>query len=192
MLGLLRFPNFAEPLVAGFALADLAHLSVKVFEALSLRVGRNFDGALFWDERDLIVSVFIRRAVEHGTNLLADGHLVCPPVGIEQNAVAVFCGAIRERDEQHFAVVAKYLFDLAFHGNAAFEFELRLLAFGDLSFFPFADRRPESFLMIIDSVSGQLFLLERERSLAGSPQINGLSLFVRHHFGEYTADLQPR
>ena len=129
-----------------------------------------FDGAFFWNERDLIVGVLVGCAVEHGGNPFADRHVVGSPIRIEQNAVAVFRTAIRESNKQQFAVAAKYFVDLSFHDNAAFDFELRLLAFSDLSFFPFADRRPESFLMIIDSVSGQLFLLERERSLSGRPQ----------------------
>src|SRR5437660_4889658 len=109
MLGLLRFPNFGEPLVAGLALTDLAHLCVKVFEALPFRIGRNFDGALFRNERDLIVGVFVGGAVEDRGNPFAHRHVVSSPIWIEQNAVAVFRTAIRESDEQQFAVLAEYL-----------------------------------------------------------------------------------
>src|SRR6266496_3958193 len=154
MLGLLRLPNFAEPLVTRLALADLAHLCVKVFEALSLCVGWNFDGALFWNECDLIVGVLVGCAVEHRGNPFADRHVVGSPIRIEQNAVAIFGTAIRESDKQQFAVAAKYLVDLSFHGNAAFEFELRFLALGNFGLLPFADGRTESVLVIIDSVTG--------------------------------------
>src|SRR6266480_4638382 len=98
MFGLLRFPNFPEPLVAGFTFTDLANLRAKIFEALPLLVGRNFDRALFRNERDLIVSVFVRCAVEYRTDPFADRHVVHAPIGIEQNAIAMLYVAIGERD----------------------------------------------------------------------------------------------
>src|SRR4029077_3320078 len=98
MFGLLRFPDFPETLVTGFALTDLANLRVKVFEALALLVGRDFDRALFRNERDLIVSVFVRCAVEYRTNSFAHGHIVRSPSWIEQNTFAMLYLATGERD----------------------------------------------------------------------------------------------
>ena len=96
MFSLLRLPNFPEPLVTGFALANLPDLRVKIFEPFSFCIGRNFDGPFFWHERDLIVSVLVRGAVEYGTDSFTHRHIVCAPIGIEQNPIAVFSGAIRE------------------------------------------------------------------------------------------------
>src|SRR4030095_9096501 len=98
MFGLLCFPNFPKPLITGFALTNLANLGVKVFEALALLVGRDFDRALFRNERDLIVSVFVRCAVEYRTDSFAHGHIVRSPIWIEQNTVAIFYSATGERD----------------------------------------------------------------------------------------------
>src|ERR1700694_2185336 len=99
MLGLLCFPNFAEPLVTFFAFANLTHLRVKTFELLALRIGGHLDRALFRNERDLIVSVFVRRAVEHGTDPLAHRHVVIAPGRLEKNAIAALGGAFRESNE---------------------------------------------------------------------------------------------
>src|SRR5439155_25139739 len=100
MFGLLRFPNLAKPLVTGLALTDLANLRVEIFEALALRVRWNFNRALLRHERDLIISVLVGRAVEHRSDPLADGHVVGPPIGIEQVAIPISYSAIRERDQQ--------------------------------------------------------------------------------------------
>src|SRR6267143_119583 len=100
MVSLLRLPNFPEPLVTGFALPNFSHLRVEIFELLALRVGWHFDRSLFRDERDLVVSVLVSSAVEHGTDSFTDSHVVCAPIRIEQNAIAIFSAAIRECDEQ--------------------------------------------------------------------------------------------
>src|SRR5438876_1585102 len=99
MFSLLRLPNFAEPFVTGFALPNFSHLRVEIFELLALRVGWYFDGSLFRDQRDLVISVLVRGAVEHGTDSFTDSHIVCAPIRIEQNAVAVFRGAIGKRNQ---------------------------------------------------------------------------------------------
>ena len=44
--------------------------------------------------------------------------------------------------------------------------------------------------MIIDTVAFEFFVLERQRGLAGCPQINRGIGFVRDDFGENSADLQ--
>ena len=46
------------------------------------------------DQRNLIVCIFVCRSVENRTVSLADRHVVGPPVGIEQDAVAIFRSAI--------------------------------------------------------------------------------------------------
>src|SRR5262249_25215751 len=107
MLGLLCFPNFAESLVTFLGLADLAHLRVKIFQLLALRVRWDFDRAPFRNQRDLIVSVLVGRAVEYGNDLIAHGHVVISPARIEQDAIAIFRGAIRKRDDKQFAVTLK-------------------------------------------------------------------------------------
>src|SRR5438876_6136585 len=94
MFSLLRLPNFAEPFVTGFALPNFSHLRVEIFELLALRVGWYFDGSLFRDQRDLVISVLVRGAVEHGTDSFTDSHLVCRLLLVKQNTVAVFRGAI--------------------------------------------------------------------------------------------------
>src|SRR6267378_3527094 len=109
MFSLLCLPNFPEPLVTGFALPNLSHLRVEIFELLAPRVGWHFDRSLFRDERDLVVSVLVRGAVEYGTDSFTDRHVVCAPIRIEQNAIAVFRGAIRKRNKQQFAVATKYV-----------------------------------------------------------------------------------
>src|SRR2546429_9589431 len=100
MFGLLRFPNLAKPLVTGLAFTDLANLRVEIFEALALRIRWNFNRALLRHERDLIISVLIGRAVEHRSDPLTDGHVVCSPIRIEQHAIPMLCAAIRERDQK--------------------------------------------------------------------------------------------
>ena len=104
MLGLLGFPNLAEALVTLFRFANLTHLRIQALELLPLCVRRNFDRALFRHERDLIVSVFVGGAVEHRSDPIAHGHVVISPTRIEQNAVAKFRGAIRERDQKQVAI----------------------------------------------------------------------------------------
>src|SRR6266481_4488274 len=99
MFGLLRLPNFAEPFVAGFALTNLAYLGVQIFKALPFCVRWDFDCALLRRERHLIVGILVCRAVKYRTDPFADYHVIHAPTGIEQNAVAVFCSAIRERDQ---------------------------------------------------------------------------------------------
>ena len=94
MLGLLCFPNLAKPFVAGLALANFAHLRIEIFKALSFRVGWDFDCALLRNERHLIVGVLVCGSVKHRTDALANGHVVHAPIGIEQNAVAVFGCAV--------------------------------------------------------------------------------------------------
>src|ERR1700682_2840887 len=96
MFSLLRFPNFPQPLVTGLALPNLSHLRVEIFQLLALRVGWHFDRSFFRDERDLVVSVLVRGAVEYGTDSFTDRHVVRAPIRIEQNAIAIFCAAIRE------------------------------------------------------------------------------------------------
>src|SRR5437762_7296643 len=100
MLGLLRFPDFTETLVTFFAFANLPHLRIQALELLPLRVRRNLDGALFRDERDLTVSVFVGGTVEHRSDLVAHSHVVISPTRIEQKAVAKFRGAIQKCDNQ--------------------------------------------------------------------------------------------
>src|SRR5438445_4352446 len=99
MFSLLRLPNFPEPFVTSFALPNFSHLRVEIFELLALRVGRHFDRSLFRDQCDLIVSVFDRGAVEHGTDSFTDRHVVCAPIRIEQNAIAIFSAATRARSQ---------------------------------------------------------------------------------------------
>ena len=62
-----------------------ADLLVKIFEFLSFGVRWDFDRALLRDERDLVVSVFVGRAVKYGTDPFADRHVVNAPARIEQN-----------------------------------------------------------------------------------------------------------
>ena len=94
MFGLLCLPDFAEPFLAGFALADLAHLRVKILKPLALGVRWNFDGPFFRNKGHLIVSILVCRAVKDRTDSLADRHVVSSPVRIEQDAVAIFRTAI--------------------------------------------------------------------------------------------------
>src|SRR2546430_7954573 len=98
MLGLLGFPNLAEALVTFFAFANLTHLRIKTLELLPLCVRRNFNRALLRNERDLIVSVFVGGTVENRSDPIAHGHIVISPTRIEQNAIAIFRGAIRKRN----------------------------------------------------------------------------------------------
>src|SRR5205085_6713679 len=102
MLGLLRLPNFTETFVTFFAFANLSNLCVKTFQLFPLRVGWNFDRALFWHERDLVISIFVGRAVEDRDDAIADGHVVSSPTRVEQNAIAIFRGTIRKRDDKQF------------------------------------------------------------------------------------------
>src|ERR1700737_4769038 len=113
MLGLLSFPNFAEPLVTFLGLTNLADLRVEIFQFLAPCIGRNFYRALFGNQRDLVVSLFISGPVEYRNDLVADRHVVISPARIEQHAVAVLGGAIRERDEQQFSIALQQLVDLA-------------------------------------------------------------------------------
>src|SRR5437879_6421909 len=192
MFGLLSFPDFTQPLVTGLALANLTNLSVKILESLPFGVGRDFDSPLFRNERDLIVSVLVSRAVEDGTDALANRHIVYAPIRIEQNAIAILRRAIGKANEQYFAVATKHLVDLAFDCDSALEFQLRLFPFDNLSLLPLPDRRAESFFVIIDSVAFELFVTYRERRLAGCAQINWRIFFVIDDFGEHAADLESR
>src|SRR3979411_1332754 len=99
MLGLLRFPNFAEPFVTGLALTNFAHLREKVFESLALCVRGNFDRSLFRNERDLIVSVLVGRAVENRTDARAHSHVISSPRPFKQNAILIFYRAIGPADQ---------------------------------------------------------------------------------------------
>src|SRR5438067_11170500 len=128
MLGLLRLPDFTETLVTFFTFANLTYLRVKTLEFFPLRVRRNLDRALLRYERDLIVSIFVRGAVEHGRNPIAHSHVVSSPARIEQNTVAIFRGAIRKRDQKQFAISLQQLVDLSFHRDAALKFQLGLFA----------------------------------------------------------------
>src|SRR5438105_7878038 len=192
MFGFLSFPDFTQPLVTGLALANLTNLSVKILESLPFGVGRDFDSPLFRNERDLIVSVLVSRAVEDGTDALANRHIVYAPIRIEQNAIAILRRAIGKANEQYFAVATKHLVDLAFDRDPALELEVCLFPFDNVSLLPPPDRRAESFLVIIDAVVFELFATDRERRLTGCAQINGRVLFVSDDFGEYAADLKSR
>ena len=94
MLSLLCFPNFAESFIAGFALANLAHLRIEIFKALSFWIGWHFDCPLLRNERHLIVGVLVCGSVKHRTDALANSHVVHAPIGIEQNTIAVFGCAV--------------------------------------------------------------------------------------------------
>src|SRR5439155_25018759 len=94
MFGLLRFPDFTKPFITRLALANLSHLRVQIFESLSFCIRWDFNSALLRNERDLIVGVLVCRSIKHRTDSLADCHVVRPPVGIEQDSVAVFVAAI--------------------------------------------------------------------------------------------------
>src|SRR5438105_2733398 len=104
MLGLLRLPNFTEAFVTFFGFANLADLGIQALELLPRCVRWDFDRALFRHERDLIVSIFVRRAVEHRSDPVTHGHVVSSPAWIEQNAIAIFRGTIRKRDEKQLTV----------------------------------------------------------------------------------------
>src|SRR5437773_2629755 len=99
MLSLLRLPDFPKPFVTRFAFPNLAHLRVKVFQLLSLRVRRHSDGPFFRNEGNVVVSILVRCPVEDGLNSFAYSHVVSAPTGIEQDTIAIFRRAIRERDE---------------------------------------------------------------------------------------------
>ena len=94
MLGLLSFPNLTEPLVTGFALSNLPHLGVEVFEPFPFCIRWNFDRALLRNERHLIVGIHICRAVKDGADPRSDCHVVRSPTRLEQNAIAKFSRAI--------------------------------------------------------------------------------------------------
>ena len=187
----MRLPDFTETFVAFFGFANPAHLRIKTLELLSLRIRWDFDRAFLGHERNLIVSIFVSRAVEHGSDPVANGHVVGSPARLEQNAIAIFRGAIRKRDEEQLPIALQQLVDLSFHGDAAFEFQLRLLTFLEIGFLPIADRRSEAVLVIIDSVTGQFLVLEGQRCLAGCSQINRLFLLVGENLREHAAHLQP-
>src|SRR6266446_7922931 len=104
MFGLLCFPNFPETLITFFAFANLAHLRIKTLELFALPVRWNFDRALLRHERDLIVSIFVRGAVEYRSDPITHSHVVSSPARIEQNAIPIFRGAIRKRDQKQFAI----------------------------------------------------------------------------------------
>src|SRR5437016_235269 len=99
MLGLLGFPDFAQSLIADFVFSNLSDLRVKIFKLLPLGVGWDFDRSFAGHERDFEISIFVGRTVKNGADPLANRHVVCAPIGIEQNAVAIFRAAIRKRDE---------------------------------------------------------------------------------------------
>ena len=65
MLGLLRLPNFSQPLVTQFAFANITHLLVKILQLLSLRVGRHLDGAFLRHDRDFEECVLVRSAIAY-------------------------------------------------------------------------------------------------------------------------------
>ena len=100
MFSLLCLPNFAKPFITSFALANLAHLRVKILESFALCIRRNLDGAFFWNERHLIVGVLVRRAIKHRADSFANGHIEKAPVRLEQDAVTIFRAAVYERDQQ--------------------------------------------------------------------------------------------
>src|SRR5438876_11525146 len=99
MFSLLRLPNFPEPFVTSFALTNVSHLRVEIFELLALRVGRHFDRSLFRDQCDLVGSVFVGGAVERGTDPVTDGRVVCGPIRAEARAAALLRAASRECDQ---------------------------------------------------------------------------------------------
>src|SRR6266446_1025403 len=141
MLGLLRFPNFTESFITFLRLANLAHLRIKTLELFALPVRWNFDRALLRHERDLTVSIFVRGAVEYRSDPITHSHVVSSPARIEQNAIAIFRGAIRKRDQKQFAISLQQLVDLSFHRDAAFKFQLRLFAFFEIGLLSNAARR---------------------------------------------------
>src|SRR5947209_15186586 len=128
MLGLLCFPNFAQPFIASLALTNLAYLSVEILKPLSLCVRWDFDGSLLRNESHLIISILVCGAIEHRADPFADGHVVHAPIGIKQNAIAILGTAIRERDQQQSAVAAQDFVDPARNDDAADELKLRLFA----------------------------------------------------------------
>src|ERR1700704_4477365 len=113
MLGLLGFPNFAEPFVTGLALTNFAHLREKVFESLALCVRKNFVASLFCNERDLIVRLLGGRAVEDRTDARPQRHVISSPRRFKQNAILILHRAIGPADQNQFAVAARDLVDLA-------------------------------------------------------------------------------
>src|ERR1700716_340207 len=188
MLGLLGFPNFADPSVPGLALPSFARLREKVFESLALCVRGNFDRSLFRNERDLIVSVLVGRAVEDRTDARAQRHVISSPRRFKQNAILILHRAIGPADQNQFAVAARDLVDLACDRYAAQEYERLLLAhfnaqtvqvvisqfLGRLEcvFFPIANRRTEPFFVIVDAVTRHFFVRVSERGGAGCSQID--------------------
>src|SRR5437016_1040771 len=99
MLRLLGFPDFAQSLIADFVFSNLSDLRVKIFKLLPLCVRWNLDRALFRNERDLIVSIFVRRAVKDGTDTCTDRHVIRSPRWFEKTAVTVHYSAIGEADQ---------------------------------------------------------------------------------------------
>src|ERR1700741_5602666 len=98
MFGLLCFPDFDEPFVTRLPLANLAPLRVKIFEPPGFCVRRTFDGPLLRHERYLIICVLVCRTVKDRTDSIANSHIVCPPPGIEQDALAAFTRAISKEN----------------------------------------------------------------------------------------------
>src|SRR5436189_2832151 len=99
MLGLLCFPNFAQPFIASLALTNLAYLSVEILKPLSLCVRWDFDGSLVRNESHLIVSVLVCGAVAHRAGPFADGHGVHAPLGVKQTAIAIRCATMSRRGQ---------------------------------------------------------------------------------------------
>src|SRR5436190_17640661 len=139
MLSLLGLPDFAQAFVSRLALANLPHLRIKILESASLLVRWDLDRALLGNQRDLIISVLVGRAVENGSDPFTDCHVIGAPTWIEKDAVTILRRAIGKCDEHQLALVPKEFFDLAFERYPALELEVGALAFSELCLFPFPD-----------------------------------------------------
>ncbi len=65
-----------------------------------IRVRGNLDGAFFWNQCHLVVSVLISSAVKDRADSFSNRHVVKAPVRLEQHPVAIFRAAVYKRDQQ--------------------------------------------------------------------------------------------